>query len=476
MKKLSILLLSLCIPVVFVGCDNSNSSKPSNTSPPADNYTGVWENTGYGEYLNITNDLVTRYEASPDSCIKTHIFTRQEFPSKLHWTITDADDYAFSAYLGTNSNRPFVIDKISALPASCATPLTNTPTNVINHLVSMAQAYYSFFDARNIDWPAISQQAKVAVHDEMTEGQLGAVVAQLMSALEDAHVVVYFKPLDLLAPEIDYNFLYPTFSADTLIDQLAVEYTINQPDQTLEEYTQEQVAAFNTILLSDVEDIKSHNGKIIWGLKGDLGYVVVGNLSSFDPDHAGDSFSEALDPSPHVDALNVVLDELVSDLQHTNGIILDLRQHAGGTTEMDRALAKRFIEQTIQYGSYSAPSGESVALTMSPYDGARLAQKTVMITSELNQSSAEDLILALKADGNTVQVGEATQGIFSDMLYLGLPNQWVFSLSNQVWLDSNGTNWEVEGLQPDFEVPLYLLSDRESGIDSTIEKARDLLQ
>ena len=476
MNKISLTLLSLLFPVFLTGCNNSDKKEDDQPTQSVDQYIGVWEKIGYGEYLDIGDTQVTRYEASNDSCIKTHTFSKTEYLSKLSWTVTGIEDDKFSAFLGTNSNTPFTIDKVTALPPSCETPLTNTPTNVINHLISMADAYYSFFDARNVDWSAVSEQARSAVTDDMSDEQLGGVIFQLLSVLEDAHVITYFNPLDLLAPEIDYNYLYPTYRAKTISNQFAAEYAELQSEQTFEQYTQEQIAIFNNTLLGDVDNLKSHDGKIIWGTKGDIGYIFVSNLDGFDPSNAGDIFSEAVNPTPHVAALNVVLDEVISDLQHTNGIILDLRLHSGGTTEMDRNIAQRFIDQDTHYGSFSAPESESTDLILHPYEGYRFDQQTVMITSELNQSSGEDLIMSLKADNNTIQIGEATQGIFSDMLFLSLPNQWVFSLSNQVWLDKDEISWETKGLQPDHEVTLYPLSDRQQGIDSTINKALSLLQ
>lgn len=475
MNKISLALLALFVPVILLGCNDSDINKDP-PPVPVDEYIGVWQETGYGQYLDIGEEQVIRYEASNDSCIKTHTFSREESLSKLNLTVTSIDENKFSAYKGTNSNAPITMDKATALPASCDTPLINTPTNIINHLISMADAYYSFFETRNIDWAAVSAQAKNAVTDDMSDQELGEVIYQVLSVLEDGHVAVYFNPIDLLAPEIDYDYLEATYQAESLMSKIIAEHEDLQIEQPLEDYYSEQTGIFFGISLGAFDNIKNHNGKIFWGEKNNIGYILVGELAGFDPENAGSSFSEADNPAPHLAALNVVLDEVIEDLQHTNGIILDLRLHTGGTTEFDRAVAKRFIDQDIHYGSFSAPAGESTDLNISPYDGALFTQKTVMITSKYVQSSAEDLVMVLKEDFNTTQVGQATQGMFSDMLWLNLPNQWAFSLSNQVWLDKDGKSWESEGLQPDYEIAPFALSDRQQGIDSTIEKAISLLE
>ncbi len=66
--------------------------------------------------------------------------------------------------------------------------------------------------------------------------------------------------------------------------------------------------------------------------------------------------------------------------------------------------------------------------------------------------------------------------IFSDQLFLSLPNQWAFTLSNEVWLDANSMSWEAQGLLPDDEFEVYSLNDRQTGTDTAIEKAIGLLQ
>ena len=147
-----------------------------------------------------------------------------------------------------------------------------------------------------------------------------------------------------------------------------------------------------------------------------------------------------------------------------------------GTTTLDRTVAQRFIEQELNYGSYSVQNELAKELLLAPYEGPRFSQQTVVITSNFVQSSGEDMLMALKAEDDIEQVGEATLGTFSDMLFLSLPNQWAFSLSNQVWLDKNGQSWEGIGIQPEHEIDVFPLSDRTNGIDSAIIKSLEILQ
>ena len=72
---------------------------------------------------------------------------------------------------------------------------------------------------------------------------------------------------------------------------------------------------------------------------------------------------------------------------------------------------------------------------------------------------------------NVTRIGEATEGIFSDMLVRMLPNGWLFSLSNERFTDPGGSSYEGIGVPVDTEVSLFLSSDLEQGIDSGLDAA-----
>jgi len=75
-----------------------------------------------------------------------------------------------------------------------------------------------------------------------------------------------------------------------------------------------------------------------------------------------------------------------------------------------------------------------------------------------------------------VRVGEHTAGAFSDRLPRRLPNGWLFSLSNERYLDGNGANYEGRGISPDIAVKALDRLDIESGHDAALEKAIGVLR
>lgn len=470
---------------VLTGCGGSNSKTIEQpplpvVTPPADDYIGIWQQTGYGQYLDITTEQVNRYEASNDTCIQTHSISRDEFPTKFNWTVKEQDDERFVVHEHNVATIAHTLEKTTALPASCSTLLENTPSNIVNHLVNMANEYYVFFEVRNIDWQAASELAISRVHDDMNSEQLKEVLIELLAVFNDRHVILHAKAIDLFAPELSFEDISIFGQVNDFDQQIINEYESLAPSVSLEEYYSTHLAAYYAAIHNKMDNgLKSkggeNNDKVAWGTIGnDVGYLYIGELEQFDPSQPA-SFGEE-NIAPHIVALNTVLDEAVADLKHTSRLILDIRMHSGGTISLDRTIAKRFIEQTINYGSFHAIGEQPRQLTMVPYDGERFTQETIIITSNFVQSSGEDMLMALKADGDIIQIGETTLGTFSDTLFLSLPNQWAFSLSNQIWLDKDGNSWESIGIIPEHQLDVFTLEDRQLGVDSAINKALELFQ
>lgn len=463
----------------LTACSGSDEKDPNSTLGNIV-YDGVWEQLGHGLYVDIDSDTVTRYEASSGSCIKTHSLPRSGFPENFNWTITDFNYDSFEVYSYENEADTSILTKVSGLPTSCTTPVSNTPSNVINHLFSMADDHYAFLDERNIDLHAL--KAEALFNDDMSQQELKEIITDVLSEFNDAHVMLYSDEINPLEPEFNLEHLDAFDLPMNIIYRMYNDYLALAPPISADDYITGQLELYFLILDSYMDAPLvtkggADNDKVQWAtINQNIGYIQIRDLGGFGPNNTGNSISEAQNPQSDLNAFNNVMDEVVEDLQHTSGIILDLRHHTGGTTELDRALASRFFESETTYGSISVPGTSSVTLTISPYNGARLSQPIVVISSGLNSSSAEDLIMALKADSDTIQIGERTHGTLSNQLYLSLPNQWAFTLSNETWLDADGASWEVQGIQPADEFDVYPSSDRQNGINTAIEKALALLQ
>ena len=72
-------------------------------------------------------------------------------------------------------------------------------------------------------------------------------------------------------------------------------------------------------------------------------------------------------------------------------------------------------------------------------------------------------------------IGEPTNGALSDVLEKELPNNWEFTLSNEVYRDANGQAFEAVGIPPTIAVPALSKAARDRNEDSALNAAFDVL-
>jgi C-terminal processing protease CtpA/Prc len=81
---------------------------------------------------------------------------------------------------------------------------------------------------------------------------------------------------------------------------------------------------------------------------------------------------------------------------------------------------------------------------------------------------------------NITKVGSNTEGVFSDVLDKLLPNGWELDLSNEVYLDTKGVNYEGVGIPADVKLDYALntqtfLTKIVNDLDTTGDKAIELV-
>jgi len=75
-----------------------------------------------------------------------------------------------------------------------------------------------------------------------------------------------------------------------------------------------------------------------------------------------------------------------------------------------------------------------------------------VLTSPQTGSAAEALSIATMAMDNVKRIGAPTAGALSTALEKKLPNGWSFSISNEVYMDNTGVNYENVGVPVDYEI------------------------
>jgi len=208
------------------------------------------------------------------------------------------------------------------------------------------------------------------------------------------------------------------------------------------------------------------NDKVAWGRLGDnLGYLAVFEM-------------EGLSGKGRVvrDLRNLdrALDKALDDLADTDALVLDIRLNGGGYDVVSQAIAARFIDnpkvtlrKTARRGSGSAPMAEHLS---EPAERIGYRKPVYLLISGLTASAAEVLALMLKDLPHVTLIGEPTEGIFSDIMTVQLPNDWILGLSNEVYTDADATPYEGRGVPPDHAALLFDPQFHEAGRDAALER------
>ncbi len=219
-----------------------------------------------------------------------------------------------------------------------------------------------------------------------------------------------------------------------------------------------------------------------------IGYISVLRLFGFaDTDEA-----KVADDIPHdrrllgdfidrdLKALNAALDQVFDDLQHVDGIILDLRINGGGFDRAGRAIAERFA-QTPMIGWQKRPRigdgfGPTQELWIAPAADHNFHKPVVALQSPLCLSAGEILTLCLEAVPTVTLMGQATTGMLSDNLNKPLPNGWELSLSSEVYESYEGICYEGVGVPPDHPLTVLTEHDCAATLQSSLVAAVGLLE
>ena len=147
--------------------------------------------------------------------------------------------------------------------------------------------------------------------------------------------------------------------------------------------------------------------------------------------------------------LGPALDRALADLIDTRALVLDISHNLGGDDEISSDIAARFADRARKAYSKQAFRGGTVQwFDTVPRQVSRYLKPVYLLTSELTASAAEVFTIRMRGLPNVVQVGEATQGIFSDSTEKGLPNGWILAMSTEIYRDPYGRNYEGAGVSP----------------------------
>lgn len=453
--------LILLASSVLVACSDSDSQ----TLPPdtAQELQGVWERSGYGVLLNVDGNALTVFEATRASCYLRDSGATAEFIGEFPIVEVEGDQLQLSE---SELGKPAIFDRIDSLPAVCDNPIGESITEQFDHVWHTFNDYYAFFNERGVDWMSQYDQWRPTLSDQSSEDDLAQALIGLLTPIDDSHVSLTFDGEDNFNPARPKGFL-----------QMLVEEFEAQPEITDQEtyvggvLNQWRADIQSNYIGAPFETLDGNLADLIqWGVMGqDVGYLSI------------NQFFTTLDESEATDVaiFNDALDLALTDLANTSALIIDVRLSPGGRDAVSITIANRFADTERLAATKAARDFQGLRdtqdFTIRPSDRQNYANPVILITSGFSVSATEAFTVLMRSLPHVTHIGEPTNGALSDVLEKELPNNWEFTLSNEVYRDANGQAFEAVGIPPTIAVPVLSKAARDRNEDSALNAAFDVL-
>jgi len=398
---------------------------------------GVWRSRGYGWIWAVEDGAIRTFDESGALCLENTEVAYDVEDLDIRF-VANAEKTQLAVTLGDAAYR-YTFDRIQELPAACQQPPAADPLSVFDAVVQTIGSHYAFLDARRIDWPALVAEARSEVTAATSDQDLYDILCALLSNFHDAHV-----GLDATIGDEDFSF----FPADEAASREASGGSADAAESAgIGGFWNHRVARK---LLGKTRRMGAER-EIAYGMIGDdIGYIAIASMADY---------SRA--------SLEQTLDRAMTLFRNASAVIVDVSMNDGGHDTIARSIATRFVaEPTIAYSKYAgdSPTEKPQPVYLLPSAKPRYTGPVYLLTSHATLSAGEVFVLAMRALPNVTQIGEATNGSFSDALVKPLPNGWTLSLSNEVYLDAKGAAWEGAGVPPQVTLrmrPRLHASDRD---------------
>lgn len=412
---------------------------------PVKEATGVWRSRGYGWILSLGQDGVQLYHESRAGCSRDP--RTDQFRDQFAYRLPSKGRNQLVAVTYPGENR-YVFDRLARLPNACA-QTDWTPQRLFDHFAASYGEQYAFFPARRMDWEARVRKHRPLIDSSTSPRVLFAVFSDMLDGLEDAHVGMNA----ILSGEATR---FRTGRGRTFQRLYEIAEAKRAP---IEEVRGAWVSDYergihDTILAGRGK--RSPDGRLVWGHAApDVGYLHISAVEGFAPGPL----------EPNIVALNALMDRILTDLSGVKAIIVDLSFNRGGYDRLSREIAGRFAARRALAYTKKPLGAEDIVdeFFVEPSAGRRFTGPVYLVTSDYTVSGGEILTMAMRALPNVTHVGMPTRGALSDRLTKVLPNGWDFSISNEIYLDPNGTSFEGPGVPPERELEVFPLDDLSGG-------------
>ncbi|GAC14748.1 S41 family peptidase [Aliiglaciecola lipolytica] len=454
--------------LILFGCGNNDKVLPNPV--PVKIPDGVWEQIGFGRAINVTGDTINMYDFTRQTCLLVSNTTQEEFANSLTIDSIDAEDF-----VATEDGAKLVYSVRDSIPAACLDDrliTDNGPVSTLEHTLHNFNDYYPFFEKRGIvDWEERMENARSQVNSQTTNEELLATLIELIGDLDDGHV-------SLTAGD-DFEFI-PLNPEGKIADVLAQGFQNQSETADFNTYVDDQFERMFEILDSyfDSGSFAKAGGErqdvIQWATIGNgiAGYIEINSMGGISTNSAVSDLT----------ATEELMDRVLTDLAHTEALIINVAVNGGGDLAIADAIASRFSTETVTVSAYEAfgyddsntpQQSPRVQRELAPTDRVSYSRPIATISGPNTYSAAEHFLLSMRALKHPVCfIGERSDGILSAPLDKQLPVEGArLGLSNMVIYDHTGQAFEVVGVPVDIESTTFEVVDENSDRNQAIDEA-----
>jgi hypothetical protein len=319
---------------------------------------------------------------------------------------------------------------------------------------------YGSFIPKRIDWNLLYRVYRPKVTSRTSEGDLFKIMSRLLEHLNDNHVKVQSRR----PPRFFRSGILGNLNRDARGRHIPIGYNI--PDFSLDLIKVKYLRGRFEERLPGTKLAASFGGDFplytFGRLKKDIGYFHIRNFDE-------------------VERSAAVADEIVTEFRKVRGLVLDIRGNGGGWDPVAKAIADRFADTRRLYmvtRTRNGPRHDDFTPPRYWYTEPKgphpFTRPVILLTHRWTISAGDCFALAMRELPHVTNLGEFTSGAYSDEYWDTLPNGWLVSIANKLYLDAHGRSWEGIGTPPDIRL-VNTKEDIAAGGDRALEAALELL-
>ena len=437
---------------------------------------GTWISRGYGWILEISPDGYALFDHTTLACVEFERGSKSQFEAAFDRVQLDGPDRLSLFVRGEISRYDF--DRTATPPPASQIldrPGDYDPFFIFDSFCEYFRQDYVFFELREVNWDQHCKRLRNSVRPDTNPDELFEILATLILDLRGNHVILR-----------DGQKLATSDGIAELKSLMVKQFDLKSPSIG-DPATIAKVQPFVCSQFLDSSCKSAGNGAVSWGFVGrGVGYLNVLKLFGL----ANTEMSRnAADLPPHrydharlleddLQALEEILDRVMSDLGQSSAIVLDIRINGGGFDRLGMAIASRFCASQHLAFTKEARDGDGFTpvqnFYVTPGQRPSFTKPVYVLTSARTASAGDVLALCMRALPQVTIVGERTTGILSDNLSKHLPNGWITSLSNEIYRAPDGAIYEGSGVPVDITVPVFDAVDFAGGMQRAIDTSKRL--